>query len=110
MKNILKKFESQGVDFFVAKSYLYATFEVDRRKDVYHIYFIKKNSNPDAYFEGYKDLKDRKMNRKVIDYFKKSIDNYELVLNNEHGKVFNLKSRPFDKTKCPKYKQYILSL
>lgn len=111
MKNILKKFEEDGTQFFVMKSYLYATFETDRKKEEYHIFYIKKNSNPDAYYGGYMNLKERKMNKKEIAYFKKHVDEkYDVDLWNKDGKVFNLKGRPFDKSQCPIYKQYMLSL
>lgn len=110
MKNILKQFEKDGTQFFVTKSFMYAKFEVDRKKPEYHIFFVKKNSNPDAYHMGYMNLKERKMNKKELKYFKDNIDNYDLVMENNYGAVFNLKARPFDKSLCPPFKQYILNL
>jgi hypothetical protein len=110
MKNFLKKFEEDDTQFFVMKSYVFALFEVDRSKPEYHIFYIKKNSNPDAYHKGYMNLKERKMNKKEIAYFKENQDKYNVDLWNEDGKVFNLKTKPFDKSLCPQYKQYVLSL
>lgn len=110
MKNVLKRFEEDETQYFVMKSFVYAAFEIDRKKPEYHIFFIKKNSNPDAYHKGYMNLKERRMNKKEIEYFKKNQDKYDTVLWQEDGKVFNLKTKPFDKSLCPKYKQYILNL
>jgi len=110
MKNFLKKFENSDTDFFVMKSYITASFEVDRKKEEYHIYYIKQNSNPEAYCEGYMNLKVRRMNRKEVAYFQENIRDYHPVLVNDDGTVFNFNSRPFDKEKCPTYRQYMLSL
>jgi hypothetical protein len=111
MKNMLKKFEEDDTQFFVIKSFVYALFETDRRKPEFHIFFVKKNSNPDAYYKGYMNLKERKMNKKEIEYFKKNQEEkYDTVLWSEDGKVFNLKTKPFDTELCPKYKQFMLEL
>lgn len=110
MKNFLKRFEQGDTDFFVMKSYITASFEVERKKEEYHIYYIKQNSNPEAYCEGYMNLKMRKMNRKEVAYFIENKRDYHPVLDTDDGAVFNLNSRPFDKSKCPTYRQYILSL
>ena len=110
MKNVLKKFEKGNTQFFIMKSFVYAVFEIDRKSPEYHIFYIKQNSIPEAYCQGYMNLKERKMNRKEIKYFKDNLHNYETVVWNEDGKVFNLKTRPFDTSQCPLYKQYMLSL
>lgn len=110
MKNFLKRFEDDDTQFFVMKSYVFASFEIDRKKPEYYIFYIKKNSNPDAYYKGYMNLKERRMNKKEIEYFLSNQDKYDTVLWSEDGKVFNLKGRPFDKSQCPQYKQYMLNL
>jgi hypothetical protein len=111
MKNYLEKFEqNRNQEFFIMKSYVFATFEIDRKKSEYHIFYIKPNSNPEAYQEGYKDLKVRRMNKKEIKYLKSHLDKYKMVLSNEDGSVYNLIGRPFDKTRCQKYKQFMLNL
>jgi hypothetical protein len=110
MKNFLKRFEDGETQFFVMKSYITATFEVERKKEEYHIFFIKKNSNPDAYCQGYMNLKTRRMNRKEVKYFLNNKSNYHPVLDADDGTVYNLNSRPFDKSQCPTYRQFVLSL
>jgi hypothetical protein len=110
MKNFLKRFEESDSEFFVMKSYITASFEVDRKKEEYHIYYVKNNSNPEAYCQGYMNLKERRMNKKEIRYFKENIEEYTIVMNTGDGSIFNFKKKPFDKSKCPTYKQYILSL
>jgi hypothetical protein len=117
MRNFLKKFEDNGDNFFVAKSYLTVGFEYDRKKPEFSIFYIKKNSSPDAYHREYKDLKVRKMNRKEIEYFKGRSDEYlEIKVNDkgedfsEEGTVYHLRSNPFDKTKCKTYRQFSLNL
>lgn len=110
MKNFLKRFEENDTHFFVMKSYLYPIFEVDRKKEEFHIFFIKNNSSPDAYFEGYKDLKVRRMNKLEVKYFKANYENYKREMSNEDGVVFNFKTKPFDKKLCPTYRQYVLNL
>jgi hypothetical protein len=110
MKNMLKKFEEDDTQFFIIKSFVFAIFEVDRKKPEYHIFYIKQNSSPEAYCQGYMNLKERKMNKKEVKYFKESIEKYDPVIWGDDGKVFNLKSKPFDKSLCPQYKQYMLSL
>jgi hypothetical protein len=110
MKNVLRRFENDDTQFFVMKSYVSAAFETDRKKNEYHIFFIKKNSNPDAYHKGYMNLKIRKMNKKEIKYFLSKQEEYVVDLCNHDGVVYNLKSKPFDKSQCPRYKQFMLSL
>lgn len=111
MKNFLKKFEEDNTQFFVMKSYVFAAFESERKKEEYHIFFIKKNSNPDAYYKGYVNLKERRMNSMEIEYFKKVVDEkYSVEMWNNDGKIYNLKSKPFDRSQCPPYRQYILNL
>jgi hypothetical protein len=111
MKNQLKKFEESETKFFVMKSYITAKFETDQKKAEYDIFFIKENSMPDSYFLGYRNLKRRKMNRKEIAYFLDvKGEKYKEVIDNEDGTIYNLKSRPFDKKDCPKFKQYALNL
>jgi hypothetical protein len=110
MKNLLKDFEEGETEFFVTKSYIYASFETDRKKEEYHIFYIKKNSNPEAYFQGYMNLKMRRMNKKEAAYFKSVKKNYDHQLTSDDGVVYNLKSRPFKKSQCQTHKQYILSL
>lgn len=109
-KNILKRMEEDDTQFFVMKSFVYAKFETDMRMPEYGIFYIKKNSNPDAYHRGYMNLKFRKMNKKEITHFRKNIDKYTEDLRNEDGTVFNLKTKPFDKTICQKYQQFSLKL
>lgn len=110
MKNFLKRFEEDDTEFFVMQSWLTPIFEHNRKKEEYLIYFIKKNSNPEAYQQGYMNLKLRHMNRKEVQYFKQVIKNYEVTLENEDGKIYNHKDKPFDQSQCPKYKQFYLNL
>jgi hypothetical protein len=110
MKNFLKKFENNDTEFFVMKSFVFASFETEMKRPIYHVYYIKKNSNPDAYHKGYMNLKIRKMNKEEIKHFLEVQDKYEVVLWNTDGKIFNLKSKPFDKSQCPGYKQFTLNL
>lgn len=110
MKNILKKFEKDDTQYFIAKSFLYPIFESDRRKNEYHIYFMKQNSNPDAYHKGYMNLKHRKMNRLEREHFKENFDKYDKVLQNDDGSIYNLKTKPYDVSITPRFKQYVLSL
>lgn len=113
MKNTLKKYEEdEEQQFFVMKCYMYMIhMEDERKKAEYHLFFIKKNSNPDAYHKGYVNLKHKPLNRMEVAYFKDTMDkNYDNVLENEHGTIYNLKGRPFDKSKCPTYKQMVLNL
>jgi len=110
MKNFLQKIESNEVNFFVSKSYLTVLFDYDRQKPEYHIYYIKKNSSPDAYHQGYTNLKMKKMNRKELAYFLSNKEAYTEVISSDDGSIFNLKSKPFDKSLCPTHKQLMLSL
>ena len=110
MKNVLKKYEGNDVNFFVTKSYVTAKFDYDREKPEFHIFYIKKNSNPEAYHEGYTNLKMRKMNRIEVEYFKENMKNYDVALKNTDGAVYHLRSKPFDKTQCPSYRQLSLNL
>lgn len=110
MKNFLKKLEDSEVDFFVMRSFLSPAFEFDKKKPVYHIYYIKKNSSPDAYHKGYMNLKIRAMNRMEASYFREHLHLYDEVMKNDDGTVFNFKTRKFDRALCPTYKQYVLSL
>jgi hypothetical protein len=110
MKNTLKKFEDGPTEFFVSKSFVSAIFETERKKSEYHIFYIKQNSNPEAYCQGYLNLKSRRMNRKEVEYFKRNIDNYTETMKNDDGTVFNLKTKLFDKSQCPTHKQYALIL
>jgi len=109
-KNLLKKWEEDDTQFFVARSYITAGFDTDRKKAEYHIYFIKKNSNPEAYHEGYMNLKIRRMNKKEVSHFRQHLDDYIDVLSNEDGTIYHLKAKPFDKSNCPKYEQLSLNL
>jgi hypothetical protein len=110
-KNTLKKFEDTDVQFFVMKSYLMTVFEHDRKKPQYHIYFIKKNSNPESYQQGYMNLKVRSMNKKEVQYFlATNKENYHTALENEDGAIYNFNERPFDKSQCPTYLQFYLEL
>ena len=117
MKNKLKKFEEdKDVQFFVIRSFITAAFETEYKKAEYHIMYIKKNSVPDAYYLGYKDLKSRRMNRLEVEHFKKNIDlytdnvSYSKEKDIELGIVYNLKTKPFDKEQCETYKQFSLNL
>lgn len=110
MKNSLKKLEDSEVDFFVMRSFLSPAFEFDKKKAVYHMYYIKKNSNPDAYHKGYMNLKMRQMNRMEVSYFRENMQSYHEALKKEDGTIFNLNGRKFDRSICPTYKQYVLSL
>lgn len=110
MKNFLKRFEDGDTEFFVMQSWISPIFEHDRKKEEYHIFFIKKNSNPEAYQQGYMNLKLRRMNRKEVAYFKENIQEYQVDLQNEDGTIYNYKDKPFDKSQCPKYKQFFLNL
>ena len=110
MKNFLKQFENDETEFFVMQSWITTIFDYDRKKEEYHIFFIKKNSNPDAYQQGYMNLKLRRMNRKEVAYFKENIELYNVELKNKDGTIYNYKDKPFDKSQCPKYKQFYLNL
>ena len=110
MKNVLRGMEKDDTSFFVMKSYITAAFEIERKKSEYHIFYIKYNSNPDAYYQGYMNLKMRKMNKKEVSYFKKNTGKYIEVMDNDDGTVYNLKGRMFDPLDCRKYKQYLLNL
>ena len=107
MKNVLKRLENNDdANFFVMKSFVTTVFESDRKKPEYHIFYIKKNSMPDAYFMNYRDLKSRRMNRIEVEHFLKNrhlyTDQVEYVKEHdiEDGSIYNLKSKPFDKSQC----------
>lgn len=105
-KNLLKKWEEDDTtQFFIAKSYVTASFDDERKKPEYAIMYIKKNSNPDAYFMGYMNLKLRNMNKKEINHFRKNLDNYKEVMRSEDGVIYHLKAKPFDKSQCPRCEQ-----
>ena len=109
-KNVLETLEGNSTPFFVMKSFIYPVFETDRKKAEWHIFYIKPNSNPEAYYEGYMNLKMRKMNKKEIRYFLSNISEYVEDMKSEDGTVYNLKKKPFDRKMCPTYRQLMLSL
>tara|TARA_R100001443_G_C3245393_1_gene151873 strand:- start:104 stop:415 length:312 start_codon:yes stop_codon:yes gene_type:complete len=84
---------------FIAKSYITPIFESTEYVTEYHLYWYNSNKNSfeDAY--GYTKMSYKKMNKKELLFFKSSSSKYELVLENEHGCVWENKALGFDKDK-----------
>lgn len=84
---------------FIAKSYITAIFESDRRETEYHLYWYNKNKGTFEEDDGYVKMSYKKMNKKEIKFFFSLEYNYEIVLENQHGLIYNNKSLGFDKSK-----------
>ena len=84
---------------FIAKSYITAVFEADRYVTEYHLYWYNKNKGTFEEHANYTRMSYKKMNKKEVKFFFSIEDKYSLVLENEHGCIWNHKELGFDKSK-----------
>lgn len=84
---------------FIAKSYITAVFEADRYVTEYHLYWYNKNKGTFEEHANYTRMSYKKMNKKEVKFFFSIEDKYKLVLENEHGCIWNHKELGFDKSK-----------
>lgn len=97
---------SKDIPFAVIVSM--TTFKIKGVHDVskeFHVIIAEKDSNKtDKTFylpRGRNDVMERELNESEIDSFKQNLSLYNKVIHNEHGRVYELKTKPF--------KQFLLS-
>ena len=84
---------------FIAKSYITPAFESTEYVTEYHLYWYNSNKNSFEEGYGYTRMSYKKMNKKELSFFRDVSEKYELVLENEHGCVWENKYLGFDKSK-----------
>lgn len=82
---------------FIAKSYITAVFEADRYVTEYHLYWYNKNKGAFEEHDRYTRMSYKKMNKKEIKFFFSLEDDYDMVLENEYGCIWNHIELGFDK-------------
>jgi len=95
--NKLKQVLKNNTQHFVIKSYITPSFEYDRKKEEYHLYWYNKNSGLDPEFFKYKNMSNKKMNRSEIKFFNSLKDSYLEVLKDNNGSIWEHKELGFNK-------------
>lgn len=96
--NKLKQVLNNKTQHFIIKSYITSSFEYDRKKDEYHLYWYNRNSGVDIEFLRYKNMSNKKMNKKELKLFFSTISQYKESINDENGCVWEHIELGFDKS------------
>ena len=103
--NKLKDIMINDTQHFVMKSYVTTIFESGMQRAEYYVYWYNKNCGIDYETQRYKNLSNKKMNKKELQYFMDNIHLYVKEMDNEDGCIWVNKSYGFDKNKVKLQKQ-----
>ena len=96
--NKLKQVISNNTQHFIAKSYITTIFEYERKVAEYHLYWINKNKGVFEDMPRYQCMSFKLMNRKEIAFFQSILNEYNVEIENQHGKIWENKKLGFNKT------------
>ena len=82
------KIQAKGVSDEFAQDY----FMLVRKQDCKNMYWMCFSDTKE-----YKDVYQRDMSKKEIQFFREHLEEYELVVDNPHGKVYEYKLLPLKK-------------
>jgi hypothetical protein len=107
--NKLKQVINNKTDHFITKSYIYASFEHDRRKSEYHLYWYNAKKGIYNDLHRYQCLSHKLLNKREMTYFLENLHLYTKEVDSEDGILWVNKEIGFDKDKVV-IKQYQLSI
>lgn len=84
---------------FIAKSYITPIFESTEYVTEYHLYWYNANKNLFENNDRYTRMSYKKINKKELKLFYSLEDNYQLVIENKHGCIWERKDIVFDKSR-----------
>jgi hypothetical protein len=103
--NKLNQVINDNTQHFIILSYVTTVFEYNRKKSEYHLYWYNKNKGIDPDDINYKNLSYKKMNNKEIRFFQSIVNQYNLDLDYEDGKIWSHKQIGFNKDKVRNFIQ-----
>ncbi len=105
MKNIFKELELDEITFAVYISYKKPIFNWNMSVREFYIMINRKDISKPRHHKKYKpffyrnniyfDVYDKKLNSKEIKWFLRNVHKYKMVVNNEHGRVYETPSHSF---------------
>jgi hypothetical protein len=95
--NKLKQVINNNTQHFVSRSFISASFEYDRKVYEYHLYWYNANKGKFEDMHCYKSMSFKLLNNKEIKYFKSIIDEYDKVVDNRYGCIWENKELGFNK-------------
>ncbi len=96
--NKLKQVIENNTQHFIIRSYVSAAFEYDRKVYEYHLYWYNANKGKFEDMHCYQCMSFKQLNRKEIKYFKSILDEYNKVVDNKYGCIWENKKLGFNKT------------
>lgn len=105
--NKIKQVIEDRTPYFIMKCFISASFEYDRKKAEYYVYWFNENRGIDEESMRYKHLSNKKMGKKEIRFFTNTIDDYELKINSEEGSIWENKKIIFEKDKVINIQFYL---
>lgn len=105
MKNIFKELELDEITFAVYISYKKPIFNWNMSVREFYIMINRKDISKKRHHQKYKpffhrnsvyfDVYDKKLNSKETKWFLRNVDNFKMVVNNEHGRVYESQDNSF---------------
>jgi len=105
MKNIFKELELDEITYAVYISYTKPIFNWNMSVREHYIMINKKDITQRRHYQKYKpffyrnnlyfDVYDKKLNSKETRWFLRNVDKYKMVVNNEHGRIYETPSHSF---------------
>lgn len=96
--NKLKEVIKNGTQHFIAKSFITAAFDYDHYITEYHLYWYNSNKGKFEDMHRYQQMSFKELNNKEKKYFKSIEDQYNKVVDNRHGTIWENKKLGFNKT------------
>ncbi len=96
--NKLKQVIENNTQHFITRSYISTAFEYDHRVYEYHLYWYNSNKGKFEEMHCYQCMSVKQLKTKEIKYFKSILDDYNKVVDNKHGCVWENKKLGFNKT------------
>lgn len=96
--NKVKQVIENGTQHFVLKCFITPSFEYNRKKSEYYLYWFNKNAGIDTESMRYKNMSSKKIGRSEIKYFLSIIESYQLNDFGEDGCIWHHKQIGFDKS------------
>jgi hypothetical protein len=103
--NKLNQVVNNSTQHFIILSYITTIFDYDRKKGEYHLYWYNKNKGVDPDDTHYKNLSYKRMNNKEIRFFHSTMNQYNLDIDSEDGKIWSHKEIGFNKDKVINFVQ-----
>lgn len=96
--NKLKQVIENKTQHFVIKSFMTSSFEYNRKKPEYHLYWYNKNGGIDPETMRYRNMSNKKMNSKEVAFFKSILSEYDTEIDTKDGSVWKHNQIGFNKS------------